>query len=303
MSETLDCLVVGGGPAGLTAAIYLGRFRRRFAVVDQGWSRALWIPRSHNIPGFARGVPGPALLEEMRAQARLYGASLRTGLVERLRRTEDGRFAAAVDGVEVVARTVLLATGVIENKPPLAHFADAVKRGLVRTCPVCDGYEAIGKRVGVFGAGDHAAKEALFLRTYADRVTLLLPADEGGRLSDGLRQSLAAAAIATAHVTGGAVSVETDGVMAVDVEDGLPHRFDLIYSAFGATSQSQLAKALGARADVEGRLYVDDHRETSVGGLYAAGDVVRGLNQICVATADAAIAATSVHNRLEQVFA
>jgi thioredoxin reductase (NADPH) len=251
--------------------------------------------RSHNIPGFARGVPGPALLEEMRAQARLYGASLRTGVVEGLRRTDDGRFAAAVDGVEIVARTVLLATGVIENKPPLAHFADAVKRGLVRTCPVCDGYEAIGKRVGVFGAGDHAAKEALFLRTYADQVTLLLP--------DSAHKSLAAAAIATAHVTGGAVSVETDGVMAVDVEDGRPHRFDLVYSAFGATSQSQLAKALEARADVEGRLYVDDHRETSVGGLYAAGDVVRGLNQICVATADAAIAATSVHNRLEQVFA
>jgi len=299
----LDCLVIGGGPAGLTASIYLGRFRRRVTVIDKGWSRAEWITLSHNLPGFPNGIAGPALLEAMRAQARLYGASLRTGVVEALRRTDDGRFTARLDGVDLSASTVLLATGVIENKPPVPHLADAVKRGLIRTCPICDGYEAIGKRVAVLGTGEHAAAEALFLRTYCDQITLLLPADGADVLSDETRRSLQPATVIVTHVTIGAVSLEDDGVVALEVEDGKIHRFDLVYSAFGTTSQSQLANALQAHADPSGRLLVNEHQQTSVEGLYAAGDVVRGLNQISVANGEAAIAATAIHNALPKAFA
>ena len=303
MIETLDCLVIGGGPAGLTASIYLGRFRRRVTVIDKGWSRAEWITLSHNLPGFPNGIAGPALLEAMRAQARLYGASLRTGVVEALRRTDDGRFTARLDGVDLSASTVLLATGVIENKPPVPHLADAVKRGLIRTCPICDGYEAIGKRVAVLGTGEHAAAEALFLRTYCDQITLLLPADGADVLSDETRRSLQPATVIVTHVTIGAVSLEDDGVVALEVEDGKIHRFDLVYSAFETTSQSQLANALQAHADPSGRLLVNEHQQTSVEGLYAAGDVVRGLNQISVANGEAAIAATAIHNALPKAFA
>jgi len=303
MSEVLDCLVIGGGPAGLMASIYLGRFRRRVTVIDKGWSRAKWITLSHNLPGFSKGISGPALLDDMRFQAQLYGASLREGAVDALRRTDSGQFAATVDGVDLSASTVLLATGVIENKPPLPHLADAVKRGLIRTCPICDGYEAIGKRVAVLGAGDHAAAEALFLRTYSDEVTLLLPARGAAALSADIRRSLESAAIASTHVTIGAVRLDDRGVVALEVEDGKIHRFDLVYSAFGTTSQSQLANALQARSDPAGRLFVNEHQETSVKGLYAAGDVVRGLNQISVANGEAAIAATAIHKALPRAFA
>ena len=303
MSEILDCLVIGGGPAGLTASIYLGRFRRRVIVIDKGWSRAEWITLSHNLPGFPNGIAGPGLLEAMRTQARLYGASLQKGVVDALCRMDNGRYAATIDGVDLSASTVLLATGVIENKPPVPHVADAVKRGLIRTCPICDGYEAIGKRVAVLGAGDHAAAEALFLRTYSDRITLLLPAYGADQLSDETRQSLQSAAVTVTHVTIGAVSLDDDGVVALEVEDGKIHRFDLVYSAFGTTSQSQLANALQACTDPSGRLFVNEHQQTSVEGLYAAGDVVRGLNQISVANGEAAIAATAIHNALPKAFA
>ena len=303
MSEMLDCLVIGGGPAGLTASIYLGRFRRRVTVIDKGWSRAEWITLSHNLPGFPNGIAGPALLEAMRGQARLYGACLRTGVVDALRRTDDGRFTVRVDGLDLSASTVLLATGVIENKPPVPHLADAVKRGLIRTCPICDGYEAIGKRVAVLGIGEHAAAEALFLRTYSNQITLLLPAYGADALSEETQRSLESAAITITHVTVGAVSLDDDGVVALEVEDGKIHRFDLVYSAFGTTSQSQLADGLQARADPSGRLLVNEHQHTSVDGLYAAGDVVRGLNQISVANGEAAIAATAIHNALPKAFA
>jgi thioredoxin reductase (NADPH) len=299
----LDCLVIGGGPAGLTASTYLGRFRRRVTVVDKGWSRAEWITLSHNLPGFANGIAGPALLDSMRLQARRYGASLQSGVVDTLCRMDDGRFVASIDGVDVRASTVLLATGVIENKPPVPHLADAVKHGLIRTCPICDGYEAIGKRVAVIGAGEHAAAEALFLRTYCVKITLLLPACGDEVLSEKTRRSLDLAAVTITHVTVGAVSLDAHGVLALEVEDGKVHRFDVIYSAFGTTSQSQLANALQTRADPSGRLIVDEHQQTSVEGLFAAGDVVRGLNQISVADGEAAIAATAIHNRLPKVFA
>ena len=95
MSEVMDCLIIGGGPAGLTAAIYLGRFRRRVVVVDGGGSRAAWIDKSHNLPGFPGGMNGPALLDRMREQARLYGAALREGHVDALLRAGSGLFTVA----------------------------------------------------------------------------------------------------------------------------------------------------------------------------------------------------------------
>ena len=303
MSDMLDCLVVGGGPAGLTAAIYLGRFRRRVVVVDKGWSRAEWITRSHNLPGFPEGIAGPVLLASLREQAHLYGAVIETGVVDALLRDAGGVFTAKMGSSTLTARTVILATGVVENNPPVPHVADAVKKGLIRTCPICDGYESIGKNVAVLGNGEHAAGEALFLRTYTDKLSLLLLASDTASLSEETHHALQAAGISVTHVVIGSVGLDDDGVTALSVEDGETHRFDIIYSAFGTTPQTMLSTTLGARTDSANRLFVDGHQATSVDGLFAAGDLVRGLNQISVAEGEAAIASTKIHNRLPKVFA
>jgi thioredoxin reductase (NADPH) len=303
MSDVLDCLVIGGGPAGLTAAIYLGRFRRRTMVIDKGWSRAEWITKSHNLPGFPEGIAGPVFLRHLRAQALLYGAVIETGVVDTLHRDDDGVFTAKSGTAMLTARSIILATGVMENKPPVAHVADAVKRGLIRTCPICDGYESIGKRIAVLGNGEHAAGEALFLRTYTDKLSLLLMETETSALSQGTMRALQAAGIGVTHVVIGSITLGDDGVTILSVEDGQSHRFDAIYSAFGTTSQTMLATLLGARMDGSNRLFVDEHQATSVAGLFAAGDLVRGVNQISVAEGEAAIAATAIHNRLPKIFA
>ncbi len=303
MTRAFDCLVIGGGPAGLTAAIYLGRFRRRVLVLDKGWSRAEWITKSHNLPGFPGGISGRRLLENLREQARRYGAVVESSVVDTLSSNDHGRFSAEMGARSVTAHAVILATGVVENNPPVAHVGDAVKKGLIRTCPICDGYESIGKHIAVLGDGEHAAGEALFLRTYTGRLTLLLMATETTALSAETHRSLSAAGIDVSHVVIDSVSLGENGVTILGVEDGRLHRFDAIYSAFGTTPQASLATALGARTDDAHRLYVDAHQETSVPGLFAAGDLVRGLNQISVADGEAAIAATAIHNRLPQVFA
>ncbi len=302
MSEVLDCLIIGGGPAGLTAAVYLGRFRRRVLVVDGGWSRAEWITQGHNISGFPEGIAGPALLDRLRTQARLYGATLQKGYVDALSREETGEFVAMCDGQLIQARSVILATGVVENKPPIPHLADAVKHGLIRTCPICDGYESISKRIAVMGNSEHAASEALFLRTYTEKLTLLLVGAPVA-LAAKTAAVLAASGIEVRHAGTGSVELQEYGATAFCDDDGRSHSFDVIYTAFGTTSQTKLAQSLGARIDASGRLFVSEHQETSVKGLYAAGDLVRGLNQIAVAVGEAAIAATAVHNALPMVAA
>src|SRR3954462_11363015 len=123
-TETFDCLIVGGGPAGLTAAIYLARYLRRTCVADDGRSRALLIPESHNYPGF-KGIAGPELLRRLREQAAQYGAQFVRGRVEELKREADG-FVASGDSRRIKARRVLLATGIVDEKPVVEGLQEVV---------------------------------------------------------------------------------------------------------------------------------------------------------------------------------
>lgn len=288
-------MVVGAGPAGLTAAIYLARFRRAFVVIDGGASRASWIPRSRNHPGFPDGVRGKTLLSRMRRQAERYGATIRPGEVQRLETAGDG-FRLTLDDEALQARKVILATGVVDNPPPLPGVKEAVARGLIRICPICDGYEVTGQSVALIGNDDHSAAEALFLTTYSDDVTLIHVAEPQALTAD-MRGKLKAAGIEVIEAPVDSVVLDRRRIQALCFAKGA-RTFDAVYSALGVTPRVQLAIDVGARLDDNGRLVVGDHQETSVPGLYAAGDVVRGLNQISTAEGEGAIAATDVHNAL-----
>jgi thioredoxin reductase (NADPH) len=294
--EILDSVVIGAGPAGLTAAVYLGRFRRRFVVIDGGEPRAAWIPISHNHPGFPEGIPGVELLARLRTQAKRYGARIVDGRAERLEPTVDG-FIVHLEDRQLRTRTILLATGVKDNEPKLGDVFDAVQRRLIRICPICDGYETIGQSVGVVGSSAKGAREAMFMRTYSDRV-MLIHVGEPETLPDGERRRLEQAGVEVVETNINAVRIEDDRIAAFDFEDGEVRCFDVIYSALGTTPQSLLAEEIGAETDETGALFVNNHQMTTVEGLYAAGDLVRGLNQMTVAEAEAAVAATGIHNRL-----
>ena len=294
--QPLDAVVIGAGPGGLTAALYLARFRRRFLVLDAGQSRAGWMPRTHNYPGFPGGIAGSDLLARLRRQARSFGATLSKGCVDSLTVTPDG-FDIRAGRRRFKARTVLLATGVIDTQPKLRGLDEAIARHMVRTCPICDGYEVRGKAIGVIGASAHGAREALFLRTYSDDVTLI-HVGEAATLPDLERRALAAAGLTAIETPIEAVEVQDNRIAALGADGAPVGLFDTLYLALGSTSRNLLARQAGAELDDQGRLKVSEHQHTSVDGLYAAGDLVRGLNQIIVAEAEAAIAATDIHNRL-----
>ncbi len=295
----LDVVVVGGGPAGLTAAIYLARYRRRFVVIDAGAPRAAWIPLSHNHAGFPDGVTGMDLLARMRAQAKRYGAPVERGCVASVQRLDGVFVARTEEGGEVLARAVIMATGVIDVEPVLPNLYQAVQRGLIRHCPICDGFEVIDQSIGVIGHGAEAVGEALWMRTYTDDVTLLTLGNPSG-LSDDERRRLADRSVRTIEEPVAEVHTEGGRIVALTTAAGERLAYDTLYSALGAVPRADPAKPLGARLGGTGRFAVDGHCRTDVDGLFAIGDVVEGLNQISVAMGQAAIAANTVHRLMLQ---
>jgi thioredoxin reductase (NADPH) len=290
----VDVLVIGAGPGGLTAATYLSRFRRSVLVADGGKPRACWIPVSHNMPGFPQGITGEDILKRMTDQAEEYGAVVEAGRVEALEAEADG-LVARLNGREVRARAVVLATGVADRKPPIPGVDDAIERSLVRICPICDGYEATGKAVAVIGDDAMGLREAAFLRTYSDRVTLIHVGEGPPPLPEEAERLGVEMLVGPVE----ALRLREDRATCL-TWSGAERSFDHVYSALGTTPAVDLAVRLGARRADDGRLAVDDHQATSVPGLWAVGDVVRGLNQIAVATAEAAVAATAAHNHLRR---
>ena len=291
----LDCLIVGAGPAGLLAATYLARFRRSVRVAHDDASRASLIPRSHNYPGYAQGIVGNDALGRLREQAERYSVPIVRARVANIIR-EDALFMSEVAGEIVRARNVILATGVVDIEPALPNVADAVRRGYVRHCPICDAYEVQGQKVAVIGRGEHAIKEALFIRHYTDKITLLAVGADA--FDDAQRARARVAGIALIEEPVSQVYIDGERIRALRMHSGKEHAFDTIYSALGAKVRSQLAIGLAAEHDGDGALKTDAHQQTSVDGLYAAGDVVSTLNQIAIAFAHAALAATAIHNRL-----
>lgn len=297
-TEQFDCVIVGGGPAGLTAATYLARFHRRVALVDDGDSRALWIPRSHNQPSYPDGIGGQELLAQMKAQAQRYETTFLQGRVASIK-SDAQSFLLKGDRFLLRARTVLLATGVQNRRPdvdPSTHRS-ALEKGQLRYCPVCDGYEVSGQAIAVLAFDKRGVTEALFLRTYSSDVTLLkLGADDLGSES---RAALRAGDVRLEEDTFERVDFSGEKVV-VHLHGGTTLYFDTIYPALGSDIQNELAKCLDLELGDDDCIAVDTKQRTSRKGVYAAGDVVYALDQISVAVGHAAIAATTLHNDLRK---
>ena len=291
-----ECVIIGGGPAGLTAAIYLARFHLDIAVIDAGKSRALWIPETHNHAGFPDGIAGKELLNRMRDQAIKYGTKCIQGRASRItRENEDAPFVVEYGHGQLEAWTILMATGVVNRRPAIdeALHARALEEGRLRYCPVCDGYEVTDKNVAVIGTGDKGMAEAEFLRGFTDRVTLVCP-DDAHELDDATLDKALQFGI---KIQDGPAVVEAIDDTSIFVRtDSALLAFDSVYPALGSDVNNMLAQMAGVRCSETGDIIVDSHQRTSVSGIYAAGDVVLGLDQISHAMGEGGVAAVTIRN-------
>jgi thioredoxin reductase (NADPH) len=315
-----EVIIVGGGPGGLTAAIYLARFRRRLMLIDADSSRLQQIPRSHNCPGFPDGITGPELLARLRSQAAAYGVTPVAGRVESIDRHADGFTVTWRDDTDAArhaqAACVLLATGVTDVKPSLPHIEEGVRHGYIHYCPICDAYEVSGKKVCVLTDGRSGVYEALYLRHFTDQLTLV-NLDDAATLHDEDRERLATAGIRLENASTGAIRLRDAPLEKVLAEPhaehlsvqeqeadgsdaGFAEGFDAAYCALGTQVHSELGRQLGAACSEDGYLVTDRHQQTGIPGLYAIGDVAEGVNQIAVAAGHAAIATSAIHLALHR---
>ncbi|WP_313903598.1 NAD(P)/FAD-dependent oxidoreductase [Rhizobium bangladeshense] len=296
----LDALVIGAGPGGMTAALYLKRLNRRVVVLDSGCSRALLIPLSRNHPAFPEGIAGAELFRRMRKQLRNLDIEIVAEAVSQVRRSANSGFIVEFAGRSMMAENVVLATGVEDTLPPIDQANDLTRSGHLRFCPICDGYEIAGRPVVIIGATEHAASEARFLGSFTNKITIA---------TLGERMNVTEATMARLVDVGVAIRCEKlihcsrreNGAVDLVMEASATLEGVVLYSALGIRPRSQLAEQLGADLEDEMRIRVDAHQATRVPGLYAVGDVVTGLNQLGVSMAHGEIAAIAIHNRLRRM--
>ena len=293
-STPYDCAVIGGGPGGIATALYLRRYHRSVIVFDAAQSRARWIPRSHNCPGFPHGISGTALLARLREQAASFDVRPVEATVVQLHQRA-GTFTLVDDqGLACAAATVVLATGVVDVLPAESWISAAISTGAIGLCAICDAFEASGQRLAVYGPINSAISHAVFLRSYSHQVCAIASDDQP---PDPDKDRLASEAGITLYTKPRALSYDGEHCSIIRAS-GEHCVFDVLYPAMGSRSQSSLARHLGAEVDDNAELVVSSRQMTSVAQLYAVGDVVSAINQIAVASGHAAIAATAIHNSL-----
>lgn len=294
MTTTPRCLIVGGGPAGVTAAIYLARFHLDVTVIDDGNSRMHWIARTHNHAGFPGGVNGTALLARMVEQAEQYQVKFIEARVTALDRDGSNIYAEWGDGRRPFA-AVLLATGVENKRPDISDVMHetALERALLRYCPVCDGFEITDKRIAVIGTATRGVDEACFLRSFTGDITLISPGPRHDMSPDDLQRCRQFGI----QICDGPATIQRLDTNEITISTSRgPLTFFSAYPALGSISNSDLARRLGAKLGDAGCIETDSHQQTSIPGIYAAGDVVLGLDQISHAMGEGAVAATTMRN-------
>ena len=300
-NDHYDALIIGGGPAGLSAAIYLGRARRSVVVFDRvGPGRSDWSQHNQNYLGFPDGISITELKDRGRRQAERFGARFCPVELTDLRRSDPG-FAATVDGVTIHGRAVILATGVTDRWVTFPGYEEFIGRSM-HTCIVCDGYEMAGQRVAVVGNDEHAAEVARQLLAYVPESVTVVTNDEHLQIPAPAMQMLAASRIdVIIDRIVGARAEERGCFSAVELHDGTDVGVDHLFSLQGAKPNSDLARTLGAATSAGGYIEVDTQARTSVAGLYAAGDVTRLFSHLVLTAAhEGATAATTLSSDLNQ---
>ncbi|NGQ94610.1 NAD(P)/FAD-dependent oxidoreductase [Brevibacillus sp. SYP-B805] len=294
-----DTVVVGGGIAGLQAAIQLGRSLRTVLVVDDGEGRSLIARRYRNLLGYPEGTSGRQLRAAGEEQAKRLGVRFLAAKATDLRQNEQGMFLVDVTATEtpIEAKTIVLATGISDLFPGIPGLHDCLGETLF-ICPDCDGYETVNRRTVVIGAGPQAAGLALVLRYFTDRLAVINHTDEpvspkvAARLEESGIDMVAAAVKRIEHRDG--------HLRAVHLENGEMLAAERGFVAFpGAVVNTRLLHRFPVEMLPNGHVLVNPRtKETSYRNIWAVGDIVAHSQMVAIAMGDGVQAAVWIHKRL-----
>ena len=296
MTQECDVTIVGGGPAGLTAALFLARYLHSVILVDSRDPRN-WEARGINGYLGLHGITPPELRERGRTEAARYGAQLLDGCVGTVRREAEEQFVTSLeDGRAFTSRRLMLAIGIKDVWPNVPGL-DRCYGQTVHHCPDCDGYEARNKRTAVIASGRSAASMAFSLTTWT-RDLIICTNGKAASLEAAERAKLDALRIPVVEEP--LVRLESDGaeVRALILDDGRAIECDRVFFAIGQYPADDLGVQLGCKRDDEGLIVVDDKYRTSVPNVYAVGDITPGPHLAIAAAGSGAIAALAMHASL-----
>jgi thioredoxin reductase len=294
--KVYDVAVVGGGPAGLTAALWLGRYLHSVALIDSGDPRN-WETRGIN--GFlgAQGIRSPELRARGRADAESFGVELVDDEVCRVHNTNGERFVLDLyHGRTIEARRMLLAIGVKDIWPDIPGLSDCYGE-TAHVCPDCDGYETRGRKTVVIGSGRKAVGMALSLTTWTEKIVICTngqPADMEAKHLEKLK----ALNIPVLEAKVNRIASKDHEIRCINLDGGMQLDCDRLYFAIGQYPADDLGAQLKCKRNDLGLIEIDEHYHTSVMNVFAAGDIVGGAQLAIAAAADGAIAALAIHASL-----
>ena len=292
----VDCAIVGGGPGGLVSALYLRRFKRSAVVINAGSPRAAWIPRTHNLFGFPRGISGQALLRRLNRHVnkldtnRIHGSAV-------VKKHGHG-FEVSVDGAVIKARKIILATGIEDGQPEIPNLNDLRVRGLLRYCSICDGFDFRDQVITVLAHNDAGIQKALFLRHFSKKIHIVLP------------EEMNVAPIRIKELREGRIKLHRGKVVALGpsaspkgiftaLSGGKTLWSRVVYPMLGCVVRdSSFQNMRGLSRTKAGFLIITTEQRLSVPGMFGVGDCVNQVGQIAIAAGQAAVAATTIHNDL-----
>ncbi len=291
-----DTIIVGGGPAGLSAALMLGRCRRRVLVCDDGHPRNA---ASHALHGFlTRDGTDPAeFLRMARAELGTYDVEMRETQVADASRTETGFDVTLDDGTRLSSRTLLLATGIVDRVPNIEGFEAFYGRS-AHHCPYCDGWEVRDQPLAAYGRGKHGLMFSQTMRRWSR--DLILFTDGPSRLRKSAREKLQRLGIELCE-TRIARLEGTDGILErIVLDSGETIARRALFFTLGWNQRSNLAAELGCKLNREVGVQCNKHRETCVPGLYVAGDASRDVQLVIVAASEGTQAAFAINTALQK---
>jgi len=295
-AQRYDVAVVGGGPAGLCAALWLARYLHKVVVVDSGDPRN-WETRGINGYLGHQGIRSPELRELGHAECLEYGVEFVSGAVDTAINETGELFAICLrDGTTIEAYRVLLAIGIKDFWPDIPGLERCYGE-TVHVCPDCDGYETRDKKTVVIGIGRKAVGMALALATWTRQIVICTNGEKPD-MSQVLLDKLKALNIPVLEAPIQCVLSKNREIAGIELEGAMSLDCERLYFAIGQYPADDLGAQLGCKRDEMGRLVIDDRNHTSVKNVYAAGDIAPGPQLAIAAAASGAVAAIAIHASL-----